>query len=81
MYKIRYADGIVKLINLRNVNAITLNKTTITITFNTVLHSGSQLLGSGSIEPHTMTETLVFPTEIEAVREFEKLGIGKNELV
>jgi hypothetical protein len=76
MYKTKFANGIMRTYNLRNVNVVELNKTNVVMTFNACKPSGFFMLGSGSIDCELHEEKLSFDDEKQAKKEFEEISLA-----
>ncbi len=66
-------NGVVKLLNLRNVNVIECHKNKLAFVFNTPQHEGFLLFGSGGMNSNIYKEELKWETEQEAQDEYERL--------
>ncbi len=65
----KFKNGVVKLINLRNVGSVLLKNKT--IQFNYITMDATFILGSGGVQP--VCDEITWETEQEATDELEKI--------
>lgn len=70
-HKIKLTNNLVKMINLRNVDMITLNKNKLIFSYANVKISGDIVLGSGSIESEPISFEVNFASEDLAKEELK----------
>ena len=66
-------DGVKHVINLKNVNMVSLHKNTITFTFTNTEHGGFLVAGSGFMLSNKNKYFLKFDDDILAEKEFERI--------
>ncbi len=79
MYKTTF-NGTTHAYNLRNVNAIELNKTTVIMSFNVCKPKGFFMLGSGNLDCELHEEKLRFKDETYAQKAFEDISDAIDKL-
>jgi hypothetical protein len=79
VYIAKIANGITKIVNLRNVASASLYKTTISVEYNFAEIIGERY-SEGQIASKPMKETFVWNTEEKAQNEFSKLQKNMEEL-
>jgi hypothetical protein len=80
MYKTKFANGILRTYNLRNVNVVELNKTNVVVTFNTCKPTGFFMIGSGSIDCELHEEKLSFDDEKQAKKEYDEISLAISKI-
>ena len=73
VYRIIFNNGISKIINLRNVSSVVLNKNIVSINYNTNKLEGMFFFGSGSIESRIHKEEIVCNNEKDASLYFDEI--------
>jgi hypothetical protein len=80
MYKTKFANGMVRTYNLRNINMVELNKTKVVMTFNACRPNGFFMLGSGNLDCEFQEEKITFNDEKQAEKEFEEISLAISKL-
>ncbi len=66
-------NGLIKLLNLRNVNTIEYHKNKLAFVFNSAKLDGFLFFGSGGMNSHVYKEEITWDSEQEAQHEYERL--------
>lgn len=80
IYLLKYKSGIQKLIHLRTVSSVELDKNMLKIFYTFSRIDGHTIFGSGAIESFQAHDELIWPSHERAMEEFEKIKKGMEEL-